>query len=140
MPGSTKGIPAVGVVFIAARRKIYNDAEGALAIDFSPFRASVDERLNAARAQVYMDDEILGGTPIIRGTRVPVYDVAASVAVGSSIERVLSSYPSLSREQVELATLFAEAYPQRGRPRRHIAPPPGMKLVSSRRKTRSISR
>ena len=101
--------------------KIVHD--GFLTIDFAPFWTSVDERLqrlNAARAQVSMDDEILGGTPIIRGTRVPVYDVAASVAAGNPIERILSSYPSLNREQVELAALFAEANPQRGRPRQRI--------------------
>ena len=121
--------------------KIVHD--GFLTIDFAPFWTSVDERLqrlNAARAQVSMDDEILGGTPVIRGTRVPVYDVAASVAAGNPIERILSSYPSLNREQVELAALFAEANPQRGRPRQRIVPPLGMKVISSRRKPRSVPR
>src|ERR1700722_8520828 len=40
--------------------------DGFLTIDFASFWTSVDERLqrlNAARAQVSMDDEILGGTP-----------------------------------------------------------------------------
>jgi uncharacterized protein (DUF433 family) len=94
--------------------------DGFLTIDFAPFWKSVDERLtrlNAARAQVSLDDEILGGTPVISGTRVLVYDVAASVAAGNPVERILSSYPSLNREQVELAALFAEANPQRGRPK-----------------------
>jgi len=104
--------------------KIVHD--GFLTIDFAPFWTGVDERLqrlNAARGQVSMDNEILGGTPTIRGTRVPIYDVAASVAAGTPIERILSSYPSLNREQVELAALFAEANPQRGRPRQRIVPP-----------------
>lgn len=121
--------------------KIVHD--GFLTIDFAPFWTSVDkrlQRLNAARAQVSMDDEILGGTPTIRGTRVPIYDVAASVAAGNPIERVLSSYPSLNREQVELAALFAEANPLRGRPRQRIVPPSGMKVISSRRKPRSVPR
>ena len=115
--------------------------DGFLTIDFAPFRARVDERLrrlNAARAQVSADGEILGGTPVIRGTRVPVYDVAASVAAGNPMERILSSYPGLNRKQVELATLFAEANPQRGRPRRFV-PPPGAELISSRRRQRSVS-
>jgi uncharacterized protein (DUF433 family) len=62
-----------------------------------------------------MDDGFSAGTPVIGGTRVPVYDVAASVAAGYPIERILSAYPSLNREQVELAALFAEANPQRGK-------------------------
>src|SRR5438045_2619201 len=78
--------------------------DGFLTIDFAPFWTNVDkrlQRLNAARDQVSMDDGILGGTPVIGGTRVPVYDVAASVAAGYPIERILSAYPSLNREQVE---------------------------------------
>ena len=117
--------------------------DGFLTIDFAPFWTSVDkrlQRLNSARAQVSVDDGILGGTPVISGTRVPVYDVAASVAAGYPIERILSSYPSLNREQVELAALFAEANPQRGRPSRRTVQPPGMKVISSRRKPRSTAR
>lgn len=119
--------------------KIVHD--GFLTIDFAPFWRSVDkrlQRLNAARALVSIDDQILGGTPVIRGTRVPVYDVGASVAAGYPMERILSSYPSLNREQVELAALFAEANPQRGRPRQRIVPPSGLKVISSRRKPRSV--
>ena len=121
--------------------KIVHD--GFLTIDFAPFWTSVDkrlQRLNAARAQVSRDDRTLGGMPVIRGTRVPVYDVAASVAAGYPIERILSAYPSLNREQVELAALFAEANPPRGRPRQRIVPPSGIKVISSRRKPRSVAR
>jgi len=121
--------------------KIVHD--GFLTIDFAPFWTGVDarlQRLNAARAQVSMDDEILGGTPIVTGTRVPVYDVAASVAAGNPMEKIISAYPSLNREQVELAALFAEANPQRGRPRQRIVPPSGMKVISSQRKPRSVPR
>jgi uncharacterized protein (DUF433 family) len=121
--------------------KIIHD--GFLTIDFAQFRTAVDERLhrlNAARAQVSMDADILSGTPTISGTRVPVYDVAASVSAGVPMERILSSYPVLTRQQVELAALFAEANPQRGRPRQRIVPPSGTKVVSSRRKPRSVPR
>ena len=114
-----------------------------LTIDLAPFWKGVDERLvrlNAARAQVIEDSEILSGTPVIRGTRVPVYDVAASVAAGIPMERILSSYPSINREQVELAALFAEANPQRGRPRQRIVPPAGAQIISSRRKLRSATK
>lgn len=117
--------------------------DGFLTIDFASFWTSVHkrlQRLNAARDQVSMDDRILGGTPVISGTRVPVYDVAASVAAGYPIERILSAYPSLNREQVELAAFFAEANPQRGRPRQRTAPPSGMRVISSRRKPRSGTR
>lgn len=107
-----------------------------LTIDLAPFSKGVEERLerlNAARDLVVMDLEILSGTPVIRGTRVPVYDVAASAAAGIPMERILSSYPSLKREQVELAALYAEANPQRGRPRQRELPM-NARVVSKRRK------
>lgn len=135
-------------IALASRRASGNKStkvvqDGFLTIDFAQFRAGVDkrlQRLNAARAQVSTDDKILSGTPVIRGTRVPVYDVAASVAAGYPIERILTSWPSLNREQIELAALFAEANPQRGRPRQRPAPPSGVKLIASRRKPRSAPR
>jgi uncharacterized protein (DUF433 family) len=111
--------------------------EVSLSIDFALRWTSMDDRfqrLNAARAQVIVDDEIRGGTPIIRGTRVPVYDVAASVAAGHPIERILTSYPSLSREQVELAALFAEVNPRQPIANLRRARPAGVEIISSRRK------
>ncbi len=73
-----------GSRYWTASTKIVQD--GFLAVDFAPFWNGVDERLlrlRAARALVSADDEILNGTPVIRGTRVPVfYDVAASVGAG----------------------------------------------------------
>ena len=116
--------------------------DGFLTIDLAPFWKGVDERLlrlNAARAQVSVDGEILSGTPVIKGTRVPVYDVAASVSAGIPMKRILSAYPSLNQEQVELAALYADANPQRGRPRQRTVPPAGATILSSRRKLRPIA-
>ena len=53
-----------------------------------------DEKLRAARAMVVEDPEILGGTPVIKGTRAPVYDVAASVAAGLPLDRIARAYPA----------------------------------------------
>ena len=36
-----------------------------------------------AQDAVVSDPEILGGVPVLRGTRVPAHDVAASVAAGA---------------------------------------------------------
>jgi uncharacterized protein (DUF433 family) len=90
----------------------------------------------AARSLVDSSPERLAGTPVIRGTRVPVYDVAASVAASIPIERILSAYPGLDLEKVELATIFAEAYPPQGRPRPRAELPEGSVIVSDRRVSR----
>jgi uncharacterized protein (DUF433 family) len=64
-------------------------------------------RLDKARALVVEDPDILSGTPVIRNTRIPVYDVAASVAAGWPMDRILADYPVLTVEMVELAALHA---------------------------------
>lgn len=104
-----------------------------LTVDLAPFLRTVRQRLaklSAARALVVEDPEILDGTPVIRGTRVPVYDVAALARAGEPIERILEDYPRLNAEAVELAQIFAEANPQRGRPRQSPALPAGSVIVS----------
>jgi uncharacterized protein (DUF433 family) len=110
-----------------------------LTIDLAPFLRSVHERLArlaAAQALVVEDADIMGGTPVIRDTRIPVYDVAASVAAGLPTARILAAYPGLTAEAVELAAFYAEANPQRGRPRQPVSPPAGAVIVSTRRKPR----
>lgn len=95
-------------------------------------------RLTRAREMVVEDPEILGGTPVIKGTRVPAYDIAAAVESGQSIDRILSSYPSVKDWQVELASLYAKAVPPRGRPR-HVAAPRPQESVTKRRLRTSLS-
>ena len=90
-------------------------------------------KLERARELVVEDPEILSGTPVIRGTRVPVYDVAASVAAGLAVSDILEGYPSLNEEKVELAVIFADATPQRGRPRRMHEINPSLKVISSKK-------
>lgn len=76
--------------------------------------------------------EILGGTPVIRNTRIPVYDVAASSASGIPTVRILEAYPGLDAEQVRLAAIYAEANPPRGRPRAASALPEGAVTLTDR--------
>ena len=63
------------------------------------------------------DPEILCGTPI-RGTRIPVHDVASLVDAGTPVQEILEIYPRLTPSQIGLASIYAKANPQRGRPRR----------------------
>jgi uncharacterized protein (DUF433 family) len=96
------------------------------------------DTLARIEASVVSDPEILGGTPVVRGTRVPVYDVAASVAAGISIERILTAYPSLNREQVDTAALYAKANPPAAIRRKRSPLPGGAKIIA--RRTRAISK
>jgi uncharacterized protein (DUF433 family) len=107
-----------------------------LTIDLAPFIRRTKERLerlSAAREMVVSDPEVLGGLPVVRGTRVPVHDVAASVAAGISTNRIIAAYPSLDANKIELATIYAEANPARGRPRTSVELPKGAVIVADRR-------
>lgn len=108
-----------------------------LTIDLAPFiRRTMDrlEDLGAARAMVDVSDDILGGTPVIRGTRIPVYDVAAAGAGGATPAAIRDSlYPSLSEDQIRLARIYAEANPLRGRPSVPAPVPEGAVILRDRR-------
>ncbi len=92
---------------------------GFLQIDLEPFVTGTRARMkrySEARDLVSTSPDILGGTPVIRGTRIPVHDIAASIAAGHSQERIMSAYPRLLAEHIEPAALYAKANPPQGRP------------------------
>jgi uncharacterized protein (DUF433 family) len=43
--------------------------------------------------------DILGGTPVFRGTRVPVTTLFDYLAAGDPLERFLDHFPTVKREQ-----------------------------------------
>ena len=95
---------------------------GRLLLDLKLVREEVRsrlERLERARVMVVEDPEIRGGEPCIRATRIGVYEVASMLEQGATEEEILEGYPALKREQIELAKIFAQAYPRKGRPPRH---------------------
>lgn len=52
------------------------------------------------RMQVYHSDpDILGGTPVFSGTRVPVQNLLDYLAAGKPLDDFLDGFPSVSREQ-----------------------------------------
>jgi len=56
---------------------------------------------------VVIDPEIHHGDPCIRGTRVPVRTIVASLADGATVEEIIASYPQLSAEDVQGALAYA---------------------------------
>jgi uncharacterized protein (DUF433 family) len=108
--------------------------DGFLTVDFDPFIEETiarHEKLVLAREMVVEDPDTLSGLPVIRGTRIPVHDVAAALRSGQPHERIRRAYSGLTDEQIELASLYADANPPRGRPRRK--PSKAARLVSDRK-------
>jgi uncharacterized protein (DUF433 family) len=46
------------------------------------------------------DPDVMGGTPVFVGTRVPVQTLLDYLEAGDSIDEFLQGFPSVSREQV----------------------------------------
>ena len=49
---------------------------------------------------IHSDPEILGGTPVFVGTRVPVQTLVDYLEGGYSVDEFLDSFPTVRREQV----------------------------------------
>ena len=51
-------------------------------------------------AIVCRDPDVMGGTPVFCGTRVPVQTLMDYLEAGESIDQFLGGFPSVTREQV----------------------------------------
>ncbi len=49
---------------------------------------------------IHSDPEVLGGTPVFVGTRVPAQSLFDHLEAGDSIDDFLEGFPSVRREQV----------------------------------------
>ena len=65
---------------------------------------------------IEVNPDIMGGTPVLRGTRATVYAVLGRIDGGDSIEDIITDNPHLMREAIETAALYARTHPFVGRP------------------------
>lgn len=49
---------------------------------------------------------ILGGKPIVRGTRIPVSLINNWLDAGVAVEQILEDYPNLTREDIDAAVAY----------------------------------
>lgn len=56
---------------------------------------------------IVCDPTILGGKPIVRGTRISVALILHALASGMSHDEILEGYPTLTREGLDAALGFA---------------------------------
>ncbi|MVM37731.1 DUF433 domain-containing protein [Spirosoma sp. HMF3257] len=68
-----------------------------------------------AKELINIDPELMGGTPVFRGTRVPVQSLMDHLEGNIPIEEFLDDFPSVSKEQAvalletALASIIKEA-------------------------------
>ena len=59
---------------------------------------------------IYSNPEILGGKPIIKGTRISVSLILEWLASGSSIKDIITQHPLLTTENISEAILYASHF------------------------------
>jgi uncharacterized protein (DUF433 family) len=65
--------------------------------------------MGTAVSRVVFDQDICGGRPTIRGTRIRVSDVLDLLAAGNSREAIIADYPQLSTHDITAALEYASA-------------------------------
>lgn len=59
------------------------------------------------RTHISVDPNVMHGVACISGTRVPVSVVLDNLAAAMSVERILTEYPSLTRDAIAAALAYA---------------------------------
>jgi uncharacterized protein (DUF433 family) len=62
---------------------------------------------------IVSDKDILGGTPVFRGTRVPVSALLDNLEKGVSVDEFIENFPTVKREQaIKILELFRSSLSQ----------------------------
>lgn len=64
--------------------------------------------MTTASSVVHCDPDILGGTPVFVGTRVPVRALLEYLEAGDTLDEFLDDFPSVTREQAVAALELAK--------------------------------
>ena len=62
---------------------------------------------NTVMERIEVNPAICGGKPVIRGTRIMVRNILGMAAGGYTTERIVESYPELTRDDVAAAREYA---------------------------------
>ena len=64
--------------------------------------------MSTLESVVHSDPEVLGGTPVFVGTRVPLENLIDYLAAGDTLDEFLDAFPSVSRQQAIAALELAK--------------------------------
>ena len=67
------------------------------------------------RFHIVRNPDICGGEPVIKGTRITLRTILASLAEGASTDEILADFPTLTGEDVRAVIAFAAASAENAR-------------------------
>jgi uncharacterized protein (DUF433 family) len=65
-------------------------------------------------AEIISDPSVMGGEPVVRGTRIPAATIAAYLAAGRSDREIFEDYPSLPVDGIEAVRRWCALAPAQG--------------------------
>jgi uncharacterized protein (DUF433 family) len=65
--------------------------------------------LERVPASVVSDPSVMGGEPVVRGTRVPATTIIAYLRAGHTAQEIFTDYPSLPVNAIQAVIEWAEA-------------------------------
>jgi uncharacterized protein (DUF433 family) len=63
-----------------------------------------------AHERIEINPKIMGGKPVIRGTRIPVELILRKLGAGMTSEKILADHPNLRPDDIRAAHAFAADY------------------------------
>jgi uncharacterized protein (DUF433 family) len=63
-----------------------------------------------AHDRIEINPEIMGGKPVLRGTRIPVETVLRKLGAGMTFDAILADHPRLTWDDILAAQAFAADY------------------------------
>jgi uncharacterized protein (DUF433 family) len=63
-----------------------------------------------AHERVEINPKIMGGKPVIRGTRIPIELILRKLGAGLTLEAILAAHPRLTPGDIQAAQAFAADY------------------------------
>lgn len=63
-----------------------------------------------AHERIEINPDVMGGKPVIRGTRVPVETVLRKLGAGMTPEAIVDDHPRVTLEDIRAAQSFAADY------------------------------
>lgn len=71
-------------------------------------KVRIDYMLDSILKHITSDPKILGGKPIIKGTRISVEFILELIQSGMSFDEILKEYKNLTRADLQAALYFAK--------------------------------
>jgi uncharacterized protein (DUF433 family) len=73
------------------------------------------------RERIEVNPEILSGKAVIKGTRIPVYLILELLSAGYDFKKIIKSYPSLTKKDIEAAIRYAALLTKNDEVRVHVS-------------------